>query len=121
MKNERFFAGTMLMFIGAIGLFALAIMLLWNWLIPDIFGLGTISYWQAVGLLALSKLLFAGFGDAKYAHGDRKKKHWHRKFEEKWRKMPRERHEEYMKKMKDKGFSSEEESEVKSESKTDDE
>jgi hypothetical protein len=35
---------------------------LWNWLIPDIFGLNPISYWQAFGLLFLAKLLFGGFG-----------------------------------------------------------
>ena len=108
MKNVRFVAGTILMFIGAIALFTLAVMILWNWLIPEIFGLSTINYWQALGILALSKLLFAGFGDAHHAHGDRKKKHWHSKFEEKWRKMPRDRHAEYMQKMKDKGFGSEE-------------
>ena len=35
---------------------------LWNWLMPDIFGLKQISYWQAFGLLFLGKLLFGGFG-----------------------------------------------------------
>jgi hypothetical protein len=35
---------------------------LWNWLAPDIFGLGTITYWQAVGMLILAKILFSGFG-----------------------------------------------------------
>ncbi|OQY37610.1 MAG: hypothetical protein B6226_05005 [Candidatus Cloacimonetes bacterium 4572_65] len=31
---------------------------LWNWLMPDIFGLKVITYWQAVGLVVLSKILF---------------------------------------------------------------
>jgi hypothetical protein len=35
---------------------------LWNWLMPDIFGLKQISYWQAFGLLFLGRLLFGGFG-----------------------------------------------------------
>ena len=34
---------------------------LWNWLMPDIFGLRQISYWQAFGLLILAKLLFGRF------------------------------------------------------------
>ncbi len=34
---------------------------LWNWLMPTIFGLKTIGYWQAVGLLLLSKILLGGF------------------------------------------------------------
>lgn len=34
---------------------------LWNWLMPSLFGLKLITYWQAVGLLILSKILFGGF------------------------------------------------------------
>lgn len=41
---------------------SVAIMLLWNWLIPGIFGLSPIDFWQALGLFALSRLLFGGFG-----------------------------------------------------------
>ena len=37
-------------------------MWLWNAIMPDIFGLITITYWQAVGLLILFKILFGGFG-----------------------------------------------------------
>jgi len=36
--------------------------LLWNWLMPAIFGLPPIRFWQALGLLALSRILFGGFG-----------------------------------------------------------
>jgi hypothetical protein len=35
---------------------------LWNWLVPDIFGLRPIRFWEALGLLALSRILFGGFG-----------------------------------------------------------
>ncbi len=35
--------------------------LLWNALMPEIFNLSTITYWQALGLLVLSKILFSGF------------------------------------------------------------
>ena len=38
------------------------VMWLWNWLMPHIFGLTTITYWQAVGLLILAKFLF-GIGN----------------------------------------------------------
>jgi hypothetical protein len=45
-------------------LFALAfgwlVMLLWNWLMPVIFGLRTITYWQGFGLTVLAKLFFGG-------------------------------------------------------------
>jgi len=47
--------------IPAVLLFALATRLLWNWLFPDLFGLHPISFWQALGLLVISRLLF-GWG-----------------------------------------------------------
>jgi len=34
------------------------IMILWNWLMPIIFGLPEITYWQAWGLFLFTKLLF---------------------------------------------------------------
>lgn len=36
--------------------------LLWNWLMPSIFGWRTITFWQALGLLALCRILFGGIG-----------------------------------------------------------
>ena len=51
-----------LAFIGILGIvclfLGLPIMLLWNWLMPIIFGLGEITFWQAVGLNFLSSILF---------------------------------------------------------------
>jgi len=53
---------------GVVGaaLFALAfgwfVMLLWNWLMPAIFSLGTIGYWQAFGIVILAKLIFGSLG-----------------------------------------------------------
>ena len=39
-------------------LFALPVMWLWNWLMPAIFGLTKIGFWQALGLKILTGLLF---------------------------------------------------------------
>lgn len=36
----------------------LFVMLLWNWLIPSILGLGVITFWQAWGLTWLCSILF---------------------------------------------------------------
>jgi hypothetical protein len=36
--------------------------LLWNWLAPPLFGWSQVSFWQALGLLALCRILFGGFG-----------------------------------------------------------
>jgi hypothetical protein len=35
---------------------------LWNWLTPPLFGWHSITFWQAIGLLALSRILFGGLG-----------------------------------------------------------
>ena len=34
------------------------VMLLWNWLMPEIFGLSEITFWQAIGLNILCTILF---------------------------------------------------------------
>lgn len=38
------------------------VQLLWNWLLPAIFGWRQVTFWQAVGLLALCRILFGGLG-----------------------------------------------------------
>ncbi|WP_117880730.1 hypothetical protein [Aureibaculum luteum] len=43
-------------------LFGFVIMWLWNWLMPLIFGLPLLNYWQAVGLFILLKILIGGCG-----------------------------------------------------------
>ena len=35
---------------------------LWNWLLPSLFGWRQLTFWQALGLLALCRILFGGFG-----------------------------------------------------------
>jgi len=41
--------------------FGQAVHYLWNWLMPALFGLPVVTFWQAVGLLALSWVLFGGW------------------------------------------------------------
>lgn len=38
------------------------VMQLWNWLLPALFGWPQVTFWQALGILALSRILFGGFG-----------------------------------------------------------
>jgi hypothetical protein len=47
------------------------VMGLWNWLMPGLFGLKVIGYWQAVGLLILSKILFGGLRGPRGRSGPR--------------------------------------------------
>ena len=48
-------------------LFGFIVKWLWNWLMPGLFGLAEIGYWQAFGLVILAKILFGGFGH--HPHG----------------------------------------------------
>lgn len=42
-------------------------MLLWNWLMPKIFGLTILSFWETFGILFLSTILFKSQNS--YSHG----------------------------------------------------
>lgn len=105
-------------------LFGFVIMWLWNWLIPEIFGLGEITFWQAFGIIIMARLLFTGFGmrpphnnkfknfnghvsdhkraffgnewDFKYTHGD-----W-RNYKKFWEDEGKAAYEEYIKKTEEK-------------------
>ncbi|MEC3907429.1 hypothetical protein VOI54_10395 [Tamlana sp. 2201CG12-4] len=48
--------------IGLAILFGFIIMWLWNWIMPELFGLTTLTYWQAIGLFILLKILLGGCG-----------------------------------------------------------
>ena len=51
-------------------LFGFVTMSLWNWLVPLLFQGPVISFWQALGLLLLSKILLGGFGGRRWGgHG----------------------------------------------------
>lgn len=53
---------------GALALVSYIVMQLWNHLLPDILHTGTITYWQAMGVFILAKILF-GFGHSKGGRG----------------------------------------------------
>jgi hypothetical protein len=61
-------------------LFGFVVMYLWNWLMPTIFGLTKITFWQAWGLVVLSHILFKSFphNRGRHHHSD----HWKERFKE---------------------------------------
>ena len=62
--------------IGVIALiFGVVVMHLWNWLMPEIFGLTTINFWHAVGLVILARLLMGGFGHRRDSHDNHSRHH----------------------------------------------
>lgn len=56
-------------------LFGYVVMRLWNWLMPHVFGLPVLTYWQSVGIIVLAKLIFGSFGAHHHACHDDTKKH----------------------------------------------
>jgi len=64
------------------------VMALWNRLMPVVFGLHAISFWQALGLLVLSKILFRGWGPAFATH-------WRQRMRERWEQMTPEEREKF--------------------------
>jgi hypothetical protein len=67
-------------FIGAGGW---VVMSLWNWLLPALFGWKSIGFWQALGLLALCRILFGGLGHhggGRHCHRPGHGDHWGRQF-----------------------------------------
>lgn len=44
--------------IGAVLLTGFIVMMLWNGIMPEVFGLGILSIWQAIGLFILARFLF---------------------------------------------------------------
>lgn len=61
-----------------------AIMYLWNAILPEVLTIARpISYWQAIGLLVLCKILFGGFkgGPGRYKNGYNKRMEWKEKMQ----------------------------------------
>ena len=90
----------MIAFLGtlAIAAFAGVVMLLWNWLVPDLFGGPLITFIQAAGLLLLIKILTWSFGGKRH---HRMGNYWKSKFRAKFANMSEEEREEYKLKFKD--------------------
>ena len=69
----------------------LVVMLLWNSILPEVTNAGTLSYWQAVGLLVLSRILFGNWRGGKPGGYPSKQQHWkYKAWREKWANMSEE-------------------------------
>ena len=76
------------------------VMQLWNWLLPPLFGWREITFWQALGLLALCRILFGGFG----FHGSGRP-NFRRRMEERCEHMTPEERERFRQRMRERfGF-----------------
>lgn len=72
-----------------LAVFGFVVMSLWNWLVPALFGLRAIGYWQALGLVVLSRILFGGRGAMVQAGS------WRRRMRDRWEGMTPEERERF--------------------------
>jgi hypothetical protein len=73
---------------------------LWNWLLPPLFGWRQVTFWQALGVLALCRILFGGFG----SHGSGRSS-FRRRMEERCDHMTPEERERFRQRMRERfGF-----------------
>ena len=65
-------------FVVFIAIGGVAVLLLWNWLMPTLFGVPQVSFLQALGILALSRIVFGGSGlpSLKRSGSDRATDRW---------------------------------------------
>ena len=67
------------------------VMLLWNWLLPPLFGWRLITFWQALGLLLLCRILFGGHGVLRSGRSNMRHR-MRERMRERWERMtPEER------------------------------
>jgi hypothetical protein len=71
------------------------VMLLWNWLMPELFGLPQVNFEQSAGILLMSKILFGGFKKSNHGHAN---SYW----KEKWHNIPEDKREKWKQQFADK-------------------
>ena len=71
-------------------LLSFVVMRLWNWLTPALFGWHVITFWQALGILILAKILFGGFRPRPGRH-----MYWRHRMMERWAQMTPEEREKF--------------------------
>lgn len=92
---RRAFGGIACFVVSALVLGAV-VMLLWNAILPSLFNGPVITYWQAVGIFVLIRLLFRGFGMGKCGSSCHDRRgDWKQRFEEKLSTMTPEEREKY--------------------------
>lgn len=77
--------------VAGVFIFTGVVMLLWNAILPAVLHVGLISFWQAMGILVLAKLLFGGFRGRRHMGG----MHWKHRMRMRWNNMTDEEKEKY--------------------------
>ena len=70
------------------------VMYLWNWILPDAIGANEITFWKAIGLFVLTRILFGGFKSGRSGHRREKRREW----KEKWMSLSEDDRKEFKEK-----------------------
>jgi len=95
MRRKWIFALAPLAIVAFVWVGGEVVMHLWNWLLPMLFGWRQVTFWQALGLLALCRILFGGWG----GHGNDHSR-FRRRMAEKWGRMTPEEREKFRERMR---------------------
>lgn len=79
--------------VALIAVLSLLVMSLWNALLPVVFGVKSIGFWQALGMLVLCRILFGGLGLRPGMFGMARD---HRRMHERWMQMTPEQREQFV-------------------------
>jgi hypothetical protein len=60
----------------AVAVFGFGVMFLWNWLVPPVIGWREVTFWQALGLLLLARILVGGMGGGHAGSNRRISQRW---------------------------------------------
>ncbi|MDE1156404.1 MAG: hypothetical protein PW735_11850 [Acidobacteriaceae bacterium] len=102
--SKRILKVIVCVFLGLLA-FGVITQFLWNRLMPELFGLKTVTFWQAVGLVILGKILLGGFhhhGGMGYSQQRRERQEWKRHMKARWAGMSPEERQRFRAAMKDK-------------------
>ena len=88
--------------LGFAALLSFLVMWLWNEILVPVTGVNVVSYWQAAGLLLLSRILFGGFKGGPWKGGPGRHRGGPGRWKEKWQNMSEEEKEQMKAKWKEK-------------------
>ncbi len=102
MSNKKFWikkvAGFTVCAVTIVAMFGYIVMLLWNNVLVEVTPIKPINFWQSLGLLLLSKILFGGFNKGFAQKG----KMWSSEMKAKWHNMSTEEKEQFKQQWKNK-------------------
>src|SRR5262245_44235111 len=91
MRRQRLLKGLKFLLIAPLfaAILGGVVMRLWNTLVPELFGGRPVTFWQALGLLVLCRILVGGIG------GRGRGMHWRHRMMERWEQMSPEEREKF--------------------------